>query len=296
MAYLHINNLYRDQRVLLFRECYALEKVHGTSAKVRWDGAAVSFFSGGEKHERFVQVFDIDRLSESFRALGHEDRSITVYGEAYGGKCQGMSSTYGKDLAFVAFDVKIVDSWLDVLNAADVVAKLGLEFVPFRRGPTDLAWIDAQRDADSEIAIRRGIGPGKIREGVVLRPVIEATLNNGERLIAKHKRLEFSETATPREVDPLKVVVLAEAEAIAADWVTPMRLTHVLQRVPGPYEMKQTPAVIAAMTEDVMREAAGEVVWGREAKAAVGTRTARLFKQRVTAMPVTGPSPGVEGA
>lgn len=32
MGYLHIDNLYKNRDILLFRECWALEKVHGTSA------------------------------------------------------------------------------------------------------------------------------------------------------------------------------------------------------------------------------------------------------------------------
>jgi hypothetical protein len=33
MAYLHIENLYKARDIMLFRECYAMEKIHGTSAK-----------------------------------------------------------------------------------------------------------------------------------------------------------------------------------------------------------------------------------------------------------------------
>jgi intein/homing endonuclease len=29
MSYLHINNLYKDREILLFKECYAMEKIHG---------------------------------------------------------------------------------------------------------------------------------------------------------------------------------------------------------------------------------------------------------------------------
>ena len=32
MAYMHIENLYRNQNILLFKQCYCLEKIHGTSA------------------------------------------------------------------------------------------------------------------------------------------------------------------------------------------------------------------------------------------------------------------------
>lgn len=36
MSYMHIDNLYKSQTLLMFRECYALEKIHGTSAHVMW--------------------------------------------------------------------------------------------------------------------------------------------------------------------------------------------------------------------------------------------------------------------
>lgn len=29
MGYMHINNLYKNQEILMFKECFALEKVHG---------------------------------------------------------------------------------------------------------------------------------------------------------------------------------------------------------------------------------------------------------------------------
>ncbi len=45
MSYLHIDNLYRSQDILLFRECYALEKIHGTSAHVAYHNGEVKFFS-----------------------------------------------------------------------------------------------------------------------------------------------------------------------------------------------------------------------------------------------------------
>lgn len=36
MGYLHIENLYKNQTVLMFKELYALEKLHGTSAHIAW--------------------------------------------------------------------------------------------------------------------------------------------------------------------------------------------------------------------------------------------------------------------
>lgn len=292
MSYLHIDNLYKNQDILLFRECYALEKIHGTSAHVAWNRAAplddmLRFFSGGESHERFVGLFDQATLVAKFDALGHA--AVTVYGEAYGGRQQGMSTTYGKELRFIAFDVKVGDVWLAVPDMDQLVKGLGLEVAPWEKVSTDLAAIDAQRDRDSVVAERNGVGPGKAREGVVLRPPIEVVKNNGERIIAKHKRADFEERATPpRVVDQALLQKLADADAIAQEWVTEMRLSHVLDKLGAggvAVGIERTGDVMKAMVEDVAREAAGEIADSKDARKAIGARAAKIFKARVTRVP-----------
>lgn len=286
MGYLHIENLYRPeaQTILLFRECYALEKIHGTSAHVAWDGSDVRLFSGGEKPAAFATLFDTAALAVGL-AEKFGTNPATVYGEAYGGKCQGMSHTYGPSLRFVAFDVKVGDLWLDVLNAEAVTKALGLEFVHYARVPTDLPVLDAERDRPSTQAKRNGIAEDKPSEGVVLRPLVEWRMNNGHRVIAKHKRAEFGERKTPQEVDPSKRVVLEAAEKIAEEWVTEMRLTHVLDKLGNPTDPSATGKVIAAMVEDVTREASGEIVDSKEARKAIGSKAAAMFKRRVMTVP-----------
>jgi hypothetical protein len=285
MGYLHIDNLYKNQTVLGLEELYALEKVHGTSAHIRFKDGQVSFFSGGEKYENFKKLFDEEFLTTAFASLGVDE--IIVNGEAYGAKCQGMSKTYGKDLKFVVFDVRFNGNWLTVPNAEKVAHLLKLEFVHYVKVSTKLEEIDRERDADSVQAIRNGMGEGHKREGVVLRPLEELVDERGNRLIAKHKRSEFIETKTPREVNPDKQLILKEAKAIAEEWVTPMRLQHVLSVVRvmrhmidgQPLDMTDTGRVISAMIEDVEREAKGEILESKEARTAIGKRTAFLFKQ-----------------
>lgn len=282
MGYLHIDNLYKNQDVLLFKRCYRLEKVHGTSAHIKWDNATatLSFFSGGEKHANFVQLFNHEDLTN--KLINTMQQDVVVYGEAYGGKCQGMSATYGKELAFIAFDVKIGDNWLTVPQAASFCESLGLEFVPWNEGSTDLEELNTERDRPSEVAIRRGCGVDKEREGIIIRPLVEFTKNNGERVIAKHKGDKFSERATPQKVvDKDKLVVLQEAAAIADEWVTEERLSHVLDKLPQDIDITGTGTVIKAMIEDVYREAAGEIVESKEAKTAIGSRAGKLFKERM---------------
>jgi hypothetical protein len=87
MGYMHIENLYRNQKILNFKRCYALEKVHGTSARVSWDAekvrqeagakyAGLTFFGGGESNERFAALFDPDVLRDGFAEIGHS--KVTV--------------------------------------------------------------------------------------------------------------------------------------------------------------------------------------------------------------------------
>lgn len=287
MGYLHINNLYKDQSILSFRTCYALEKIHGTSAHVRWDGTELGFFSGGENHDRFIKLFDQEALTAIFKEKFGPEHA-TVYGEAYGGKQQGMSPTYGTELRFIAFDVKVGDSWLAVPQAYEVVTSLGLEFVDYAEVPTDIDSLNAERDKPSTQAVRNGIGPDKIREGVVLRPPFEVTKNNGDRVIVKHKRAEFAERGRPDvPLDPTKQELLTECNTIALEWVTFNRLDHVIDHIKSRYKdgralaEENIPELITEMIEDVTREGMGEIVDNKSVRKAIGQRTVQIFKQKL---------------
>jgi hypothetical protein len=279
VSYMRIINLYKDQRVLAFRKVFAMEKIHGTSAHVSWKNGVLNYFPGGESLERFKKAFDEQDLIAKFVALGHPE--VVVFGEAYGGSQQGMSHTYGKDLKFVAFEAKVGDTWLCVPDAEDVAHKLGLDFVPYKLVSSDIASLDAERDAFSVQAVKNGMGDGHLREGIVIRPEFEVKTSDGERIVAKHKSDKFQETATPRKVvDPSKLLVMAEANAIAHEWCTEMRLSHVLDAFPDA-DITMTGKVIAAMKEDIAREAAGEIVESKEAWAIIGRKTAEMFKARL---------------
>ncbi len=280
MGYMHIDNLYKNTEILLFKECYASEKIHGTSANISWKNGKVNFNSGGEKHEKFKNIFNIEELEKKFKELF--ECGVVIYGEAYGGKCKGMSKTYGKELKFIVFDVTIDKCWLDTPNAEDVAKKLGLEFVDYVRVKTDLKLLDKERDKNSIQAIRNDCGKGKLREGIVLKPLIEVTKNNGDRVISKHKREEFLETKTKREVNPEQLKILENAKEIAEEWVTPMRLNHVLDKLGNPDEIEKTGEVVKAMIEDITREGKGEIKVSKTSLQFIGKKTALLYKQGIS--------------
>ena len=315
MGFMHINNLYspHGQDILLFKEAYAMEKIHGTSAHITWKRNPSNpaqyqlvFFSGGTSYNLFVSLFDKDALVKKLTEMAFVDKDVTIYGESYGGKEQGMSETYGKTPKFIVFGVEINDSWLDVPKAEEFAKALGLEFVYYEKVSTDLKDLDAQRDAPSMQAVRNGISMiipegadfdcpagtkiepyGKFgkrianpkkREGVVLVPLIEVKKNNGSRVICKHKGDEFRETKTPRPVvDPSKAQILADAEKIADEYVTNMRLLHVLDKLPG-HCIEKMRDIIFAMQEDVQREGEGEIVWSETVAKTIGKKTAVTYK------------------
>ena len=81
MSYMHIDNLYKNKDILFFRECYAMEKIHGTSAHIKWKDDHLTFFSGGCEHLSFISLFDQYELEEKFIAFNRPE--VTIYGEAY---------------------------------------------------------------------------------------------------------------------------------------------------------------------------------------------------------------------
>jgi hypothetical protein len=283
MGYLHINNLEKDWSILEFKKVFALEKIHGTSAHIAWVDNQLKFFSGGEAHERFVALFNQTALNAGFIEK-FNTTSVIVYGEAYGGKQQGMSVVYGPNLKFVVFDVKINDSWLSVGQAESVAANLGLEFVDYNYISTSVEDLDRERDKPSVQAVRNGMGKDKMREGIVLRPPFEVTLNNGSRLIAKYKRLEFAERRTVKKLyDPQTHTEQQNAALVAFEWVTDERLRHVINRLISTRTNKEvciedTQNIIALMLEDVLREGSGEVLDTRQVRKAINSETVKLFK------------------
>jgi len=281
MGYLHIDNLYKNQVILLFKECYAMEKIHGTSAHITWkfEEDRIIFFTG-ENHNVFLALFDEDHLRACFEAI-FPDQDATIFGEHYAGKCQGMSHTYGKISKFIGFDVKVGNVWLNVPNAEDVCKQFDIEFVHYERIPTILELLDLEMNKPSVQAVRNGITEQKKREGIVLRPLEEMRGNNGERVICKYKPEEEMETKTKREVSPEQLKVLSDAKEIAEEWVTNKRLEHVLQKFPEGTSMESMGDIIKAMIDDVYREGRGEIVESKEVGKAIGGVTVKLFKAKL---------------
>lgn len=350
MGYLGIPNLYKDKDgsfVKLFQRVYVLEKIHGTSAHISFDleTKKLRFFSGGEQYERFCALFDAKDLESKFQVLTQrleqereatlspigkyrKCRRYTVHGEAYGGKQQKMSHTYGDKLRFIAFDVvRDLDSSLDsdckegkqeFIGARAISATCpicGIDIVTAEKFAhrVDSHLVPDLNEMLSQQAVRNGITEPRRAEGCVLRPIQETFDHRGDRIIYKHKSAAFSEHKTPKTKIatapatkpapqvPTKVSVpggvsvpgdvssevspsdRAEGDQkghqkksrrqknckdanlkrsyrkVAENWVTHMRLAHVLDQLKS---TKSTPPtlqeIVDAMYNDVIKESASD--------------------------------------
>jgi len=261
--------------------------IHNSSAHIKWsyENQKLTFFSGGEDYYKFVSLFSEKELVEKFikRYEEHNNQSdITIFGEAYGGRQQGMSHAYGPNLKFIGFDVRVGNIWLDVPRAEKFCNAFDIEFVHYVRIPATIEEIDKQRDAFSVQAVRNGMGDGHLREGVVLRPIVEFVHQgeNGGRIIAKHKNDKFKETTTTRKVvDPEQWKILEKANEIADEWCTHNRLIHVLDKIQG-HSMEKMRTIIDAMIEDITREAEGEIVISsKDVFKTIAKKTVSLYKE-----------------
>jgi hypothetical protein len=76
---------------------------------------------------------------------------------------------------------------------------------------------------------------------------------------------------------------MTEVELIVDEWCVPERLRHVLDKLSTTesISINRTKDVIAAMTEDILREAEGEVVESKPLLKEIGNRTAKLFREHL---------------
>jgi len=136
------------------RKWHVTEKINGTNMRI---GFAVLIEKGAVQCSTQIEIsgktddaeipphllkymretFTAERLIKMVRVKLDEGKNfvdesypITLYGEGYGLKIQNGQNIYRKDVAFILFDVKIGEYWLEPENVKDIASKLGIECVP----------------------------------------------------------------------------------------------------------------------------------------------------------------------
>jgi RNA ligase (TIGR02306 family) len=178
--YTEIENLRNFPDVLAPGEEVAVtEKIHGTNARIGWVEGKLLAGSHGLQRRRpapeeiatntywFPSTLEpVQSLLDELRREGHA--VAILYGEIYGSRVQSLH--YGKrdGLGFAAFDVLVGEHYLDYDDFAALCARHGVATVPLlERGPFSLERVAALSRGKTTLPDQH------IREGVVVRPVVE---------------------------------------------------------------------------------------------------------------------------
>ena len=255
----------------VYRQWTITEKLHGFNARFGVDTDGVPWVGGRNEVacEGDPAGWDRSKLQGfvAFAAdrVGYLAPGVTLFGE-WAGKGVQKGINYG-DKAFYAFGLMVdgqLANWnrLEKLCAGLYVSLVPLLYIGWE-APQPIALQNIWRQQKSRIAKEDW-------EGVVVSAHPPKADKYGHITIVKVKSPKFEERAHARAERPVPAD-MATAQAFAADYVTDMRLDHVLDQVAeelrmsvalgllrdedtDPLDPKNTGRVLKAMFEDVVRE------------------------------------------
>ena len=166
------------------------EKIDGTNIRIIWHNGILSIRGRSDNSQIPAHLLDI--LRELFpheklvNVFGITDKQICLYGEGFGFKIQKTGYNYdSKKAKFALFDININDFWLDDKTRNGIATALGCEEAPFIRCEN---LIDALKMVESGLCSSYG---KFIAEGIIAKPKCELLNQQGHRIIAKIKTIDF---------------------------------------------------------------------------------------------------------
>jgi hypothetical protein len=173
---------------LAHNEWLFTEKVDGTNIRVMYQDNAITF--GGKTDNAQIPAALFKVLQEHFlpkQKLFEEKfpSGVCLYGEGFGAKIQKNGGLYRPDQAFVLFDVKVGDWWLERHNVMDIAESFSLDVVP-------IVGHGSLYDAINAVKVGMKSTWGDfMAEGIVARPMVELRTRLGDRIITKIKHRDF---------------------------------------------------------------------------------------------------------
>ena len=197
------------------------EKIHGANFGIHWSNVTdeikfsrrSGFLDEGESFYAHTKIADalIKRMHKLIMALGKEVRTVTVYGEIYGGLLNGKTAQgskkvqkevqYSPETQFAAFDL-IVDG---VYTSQSVAYRTLMGIADFHMAPLIGICVNLEdalavpNDMQSRVPALLGyeVEGHNVMEGVVIRPwAWDIYLPNGSHFILKNKNAKFKEKDT----------------------------------------------------------------------------------------------------
>lgn len=208
-TYTDIQNLRNYPDKLDYREPLVItEKIHGTNSRVGWvltldpeHIAVPDTFEkvvGTHRTQRKLEepgVYGLpftlygEALDQALARIlvmmeqpdfgrGEKVQSVIFFGEVFGPGIQDL--TYGKEKAWRVFDIAVNGYYFPWPHLKDVCEEFGIPLVP-HICPTFYNFEELCALAQGETVLK----PGQIKEGIVVRPCVERTWGNDQRMIFK---------------------------------------------------------------------------------------------------------------
>lgn len=247
------------------RRWFITEKLHGFNGRFGIDEDGTPWVGSRNQviAEGHPDGWDTSAL-QGFVAFAADHVMALTTGETLFGEWAGKGIQKGIDYGardFYAFGLMVDSELASWDELTTICMTLGVKTVPLISAQYDVPHpfaLQALRDQPSKIA-------GTNWEGVCLSSHPQKTDRYGRPLIVKIKSPTFAETAREKKDRPAgQAIVMDGARAFAEDYVTAMRLEHVLDQVressgSNPLDVRLTGDVLRAMYQDVAREGATDL-------------------------------------
>jgi RNA ligase (TIGR02306 family) len=206
--YTDIENMRNYPTIFQYGEQVILsEKIHGTNCRV---GLIEDQFMAGSKEIRRKQPenyasniywypLSLEPVQNLLKTFGQEHKQVILFGEVYGSKIQSFHYGLNGILGFRAFDLLIDGNYISWPEFGKICKIFGIEMVPIIATiPFDLRKIKQLSEGKTLLMEEDN---AHIREGLVVRPIIERNDPKIDRVILKYvsdsylfdKKTDFTE-------------------------------------------------------------------------------------------------------
>lgn len=289
---------------------HASEKVHGANASFYYDGKEAKF----GKRSSFIDVGGnffgfqavVPRLEQAAKeywdSLSEKPDYIILFGELCGGsyshpEVEKVAATkvqreidYSPRVEFILFDIVEVRGDEKKFVNADVIDAFGdgtngVFAAPHVFTGTFDECLKIQNEFPTKVPALFGLPDieGNTCEGIVIKPVQAAFLNDGSRVIIKSKNARFSEmkkVPNPK-TDPAEPMSPENLELVRriSEYINQPRVANVCSKI-GEVSIKDFGTVLKALMNDVFMEAKQSIeLKGMDGK--VGKMVNRLCAEEV---------------